>query len=79
MSSYGRLREENALIGDDADGVAVDPCKSRHQCGAIILLELVEAVCNKHARRTITCAMHPSTAAHCPECGRSVGTSEAAR
>ena len=37
-----RFREQDAVIGDDADRIAVEVSESGDQCGAIELLELVE-------------------------------------
>ncbi len=39
----GRFGEQHAVVGDDADGVAVDPGEAGHQGGAVLGLELGEA------------------------------------
>ena len=39
---HGRFREQDAVVGDDADRDTVDAGKARHQRGAVIRLELVE-------------------------------------
>ncbi len=37
-----RLREQDAVVGDDADRVAVDACETAHQGRPVQLLELLE-------------------------------------
>src|SRR5215510_15066397 len=37
------LREQNAVVGDDADGIAEDAREARHQRSPVERLELVEA------------------------------------
>src|SRR6202043_1142848 len=44
------FREQNAVIGDDADGIAPDAGESRHQRLAVELLELVELAAVDDAR-----------------------------
>ena len=46
----GGFGEENAVVGEDADEMAVDPRKARHQCGPEAGFELFERALVHDAR-----------------------------